>query len=344
MARGHRAPPAPLPVSAGRKLVGCLSMLCLPARLSRLGLHKSSGVTRRGHCPSPTMDQKQPNVVNVRNGASRGRSRSISSSRSRSRSRSPSAARESLDKPSLPFGAAPSMSSLARNGTVDRGRAQRARYLGDDGAAPVRVTDDGAPQTISFGMDGPRVFPMMEQQPRVGRVLGSGQGFDRILPHHPDDVYHGGKRFHRRYCSRMTVLRCANPRCGSTSIDEEHWEECGSPLCGVCHQGMEESVIMTVVSREPPTAPVPPPMSTEDRLQEKVAQLNAWIAEGEASLQYIISKFNAAFSSPNPPSYYASPTVAELKLRDPPVYYELIAMLTKPQGVIRAAAEKPADD
>ncbi|CAH0378893.1 unnamed protein product [Pelagomonas calceolata] len=98
------------------------------------------------------MDQKQPNVVNVRNGPSRGRSRSIS--RSRSRSRSPSAARESLDKPSLwlaapaaplnpapwgklapassPFGAAPITSSLARSGTVDRGRAQRARYLGDD--------------------------------------------------------------------------------------------------------------------------------------------------------------------------------------------------------------------
>ena len=98
------------------------------------------------------MAQRQPNVVNVRNGPSRGRSRSIS--RSRSRSRSPSAARESLDKPSLwlaapaaplnpapwgklapassPSGAAPSMSSLARSGTVDRGRAQRARYLGDD--------------------------------------------------------------------------------------------------------------------------------------------------------------------------------------------------------------------
>ena len=39
------------------------------------------------------MDQKQPNVVNVRNGPSRGRSRSISRSRSRSRS-PPSAARE----------------------------------------------------------------------------------------------------------------------------------------------------------------------------------------------------------------------------------------------------------
>ena len=98
------------------------------------------------------MAQRQPNVVNVRNGPSRGRSRSIS--RSRSRSRSPSAARESPDKPSLwlaapaaplnpapwgelapgppPFGAAPSMSSLARSGTVDRGRAQRARYLGDE--------------------------------------------------------------------------------------------------------------------------------------------------------------------------------------------------------------------
>ena len=99
------------------------------------------------------MDQKQPNVVNVRNGPSRGRSRSISR---RSRSRSPPAApRELLDgDPSLwlaapaaplnpapwgklapapsPFGAAPSMSSLARSGTVDRGRAQRARYLGDD--------------------------------------------------------------------------------------------------------------------------------------------------------------------------------------------------------------------
>ena len=100
------------------------------------------------------MDQRQPNVVNVRDGPSRGRSRSISSSRSRSRSRSPSAARESLDEPSLwlaapaaplnpapwgklapassPFGAAPITSSLARSGTVDRGRAQRARYLGDD--------------------------------------------------------------------------------------------------------------------------------------------------------------------------------------------------------------------
>ena len=39
------------------------------------------------------MDQKQPNVVNVRNGPSRGRSRSIS----RSRSRSPPAAREPRD-------------------------------------------------------------------------------------------------------------------------------------------------------------------------------------------------------------------------------------------------------
>ena len=98
------------------------------------------------------MAQRQPDVVNVRNGPSRGRSRSIS--RSRSRSRSPSAARESPDKPSLwlaapaaplnpapwgklapassPSGAAPSMSSLARSGTVDRGRAQRARYLGDE--------------------------------------------------------------------------------------------------------------------------------------------------------------------------------------------------------------------
>ena len=35
------------------------------------------------------MDHKQPNVVNVRNGPSRGRSRSISRSLSRSRSRSP---------------------------------------------------------------------------------------------------------------------------------------------------------------------------------------------------------------------------------------------------------------
>ena len=100
------------------------------------------------------MAQRQPNVVNVRNGPSRGRSRSISSSRSRSRSRSPSAPREPLDKPLLwlaapaaplnpapwgelapassPFGAAPITSSLARSGTVDRGRAQRARYLGDD--------------------------------------------------------------------------------------------------------------------------------------------------------------------------------------------------------------------
>ena len=86
---------------------------------------------------------------------------------------------------------------------------------------------------------------------------------------------------------------------------------------------------MTVVSREPSTAPVQPPMSTEDRLREEVAQLNARYAEGETSLQHIISKFHAALSCPEPP------TVAELKLRAPEVYYELVAMLTKPQGVIR---------
>jgi hypothetical protein len=69
-------------------------MLCLPARQSRLSLRKRSGVTRRGHVSVANMDQRQPNVVNVRNGPSRGRSRSISRSRSRSRSVSPSAARE----------------------------------------------------------------------------------------------------------------------------------------------------------------------------------------------------------------------------------------------------------
>ena len=53
--------------------------------------------------PVANMDQTQPNVVNVRNGPSRGRSRSIS--RSRSRSRSPSAARESLDALALVGGA-----------------------------------------------------------------------------------------------------------------------------------------------------------------------------------------------------------------------------------------------
>ena len=154
MAPGHRAPPTRPPGSAGRKLAGCRFVLCLLARLSRLGLHKSSGGTRRGHLSVANMDQKQPNVVNVRNGPSRGSSRSISRSRSRSRSRSPSAPRElfhllsgwlaapaaplnpapwgKLAPAPPPFGAAPSMSSLARSGTVDRGRAQRARYLGDD--------------------------------------------------------------------------------------------------------------------------------------------------------------------------------------------------------------------
>ena len=91
MARGHRAPP-----TAGRKLVGRHSWLCLlAARQSRLGLHKSSGETRVGHAPVAKMDHKQPDVVNVRNGPSRGRSRSVS--RSRSRSRSPPAAREPRD-------------------------------------------------------------------------------------------------------------------------------------------------------------------------------------------------------------------------------------------------------
>ena len=80
-------------LSAGRKLRGCSTELCLPARPSRLGLHESSRTLRRGHVSVVNMDQKQPNVVNVRNGPSRGRSRSIS----RSRSRSP-AAREPSDE------------------------------------------------------------------------------------------------------------------------------------------------------------------------------------------------------------------------------------------------------
>jgi hypothetical protein len=70
--------------------MGRHSWLCLLARSSRLGLRKRSGVTRRGHLQVASMAQRQPNVVNVRNGPSRGRSRSISRSRSRSRSRSPS--------------------------------------------------------------------------------------------------------------------------------------------------------------------------------------------------------------------------------------------------------------
>ena len=148
-AQSSSHPPAGL---CGSHLPGCRFVLCLPARQSRLGLHKRSCVTSRDYLQVASMAQRQPDVVNVRNGPSRGRSRSIS--RSRSRSRSPSAARESPDKPSLwlaapaaplnpapwgelapassPFGAAPSMSSLARSGTVDRGRAQRARYLGDE--------------------------------------------------------------------------------------------------------------------------------------------------------------------------------------------------------------------
>ena len=75
--------------------MGRHSWLCLlAAQQSRWGFTKASA-TRRGHAPVATMDHKQPNVVNVRNGPSRGRSRSVS--RSRSRSRSPPAAREPRD-------------------------------------------------------------------------------------------------------------------------------------------------------------------------------------------------------------------------------------------------------
>ena len=75
--------------------MGRHSVLCLLPSLSRLGLHKSSGKTRRSHAPVANMDHKQPDVVNARSGPSRGRSRSIS--RSRSRSRSPPAASEPRD-------------------------------------------------------------------------------------------------------------------------------------------------------------------------------------------------------------------------------------------------------
>ena len=81
MTRGHRAHPTRPPGSAGRYLGGCHIVLCL------LPGNRGWGFTKAAN-----MDQKQPNVVNVRNGPSRGRSRSVSRSRSRSRSPSPAAA------------------------------------------------------------------------------------------------------------------------------------------------------------------------------------------------------------------------------------------------------------
>ena len=86
---------------AGRKLTGCLSVLCLHAGLSRLGLRKRSRITRRSHASVANMDQTQPAGEGERIGRSRSRSAqgsgSAARSFSRSRSRSPSAAREPRD-------------------------------------------------------------------------------------------------------------------------------------------------------------------------------------------------------------------------------------------------------
>ena len=80
---------------AGRKLTGCLSVLCLHAGLSRLGLRKRSRITRRSHASVANMDQTQPAGEGERIGRSRSRSAqgsgSAARSFSRSRSRSPPA-------------------------------------------------------------------------------------------------------------------------------------------------------------------------------------------------------------------------------------------------------------
>ena len=139
---------------AGRKLTGCPAVLCLPARPSRLGLHKRSRIRRSGHVSVANMAQRQPTGEGELPRAqayyvnSAGMPRlfcPLLDARARallppaeepSIAPIPSAAAES-PRPSpgwdaVDLRAAPLMSSLARSGTVDRGRAQRARYLGDE--------------------------------------------------------------------------------------------------------------------------------------------------------------------------------------------------------------------
>ena len=139
---------------AGRKLTGCPAVLCLPARPSRLGLHKRSRIRRSGHVSVANMAQRQPAGEGELPRAqayyvnSAGMPRLFSpllDARARallppaeepSIAPIPSAAAES-PRPSpgwdaVDLRAAPLTSSLARSGTVDRGRAQRARYLDDE--------------------------------------------------------------------------------------------------------------------------------------------------------------------------------------------------------------------
>ena len=144
-------------LSAGRKLTGCAAVLCLPARPSRLGLHKRSRIRRSGHVSVANMAQRQPAGEGELPRAQAYYVNSAGMPRlfcplldARARALLPPAEEPSIapipsattiivgsPRPSpgwdaVDLRAAPLMNSLARSGTVDRGRAQRARYLGDD--------------------------------------------------------------------------------------------------------------------------------------------------------------------------------------------------------------------
>ena len=102
-----------------------------------MGLRKRSGVTRRGHASIANMDRTQP----ARERERLGRSRTLDLLRRHvpEVSIGPMVPVMTADSPRPSTGwdavslePAKIMSSLPRSGTIERGRAQRARYLGDD--------------------------------------------------------------------------------------------------------------------------------------------------------------------------------------------------------------------
>ena len=58
------------------------------------------------------------------------------------------------------------MSSLARSGTVDRGRAQRARYLGEDDPSDVD-DDDSSDARVTMGQETPEPPEPLPPMPRA---------------------------------------------------------------------------------------------------------------------------------------------------------------------------------
>ena len=99
------------------------------------------------------------------------------------------------------------MSSLARSGTVDRGRAQRARYLGEDDPSDVD-DDDSSDARVTMEQETPEPpEPPLLELDACGLVVKftppSGATLAKLLLH-----AEGGVSDEARLLSKNKKLRC----------------------------------------------------------------------------------------------------------------------------------------